>query len=468
MDITQFNSKLNKLDGNIYTIEEVINPIAGVYEKELAHDNVEVNTINIYTGSKLTGTKINTYTTSTPSLTPWKTIIKIFSTEPVLYITYETTGDTVEAEDVNNLQDALNETQIALNSEIDRAVKKEKQIETALDTEINRAKKAENDEATRATNAEKVLSDNLNKEILRANNAENTIINNLNIEVDRAKDAESTLATKIDAEKTRAISAENTINNALDTEVDRAKSAESILATNLNTEINRATAEEQSIKSDINSNRSNWNDAYSKRHIHNNKSIIDSLGKSSEGDLTFEGCKIVSTTVNGLADNITIEGGNNITITKEGNKIIVAGNGSQDKIVTNTPISINALDWTLDNTETPNMYKVTINHNLNDSNIIVSIYNGLQVAELTGVRIIDNNSIELRNYEAIDCRVIINSSGKPTEVIDNLESSESLKALSAKQGKILKGMIDDVEGGITVGTTVLNSIPTNLFFKVLN
>lgn len=468
MDITQFNSKLNKLDGNIYTIEEVVNPIAGVYEKELAHDNVEVNTINIYTKSKLTGTKINTYTTSTPSLTPWKTIIKIFSTEPVLYITYETTGDTVEAEDVNNLQEALNETQIALNSEIDRAVKKEKQIETDLNTEINRAKKAENDEATRATNAEKVLSDNLNKEILRANNTENTINNNLNIEVDRAKDTESTLATKIDAEKTRAISSENTINNALDSEIDRAKSAESILATNLNTEINRATAEEQSIKSDINSNRGNWNDAYTKRHIHNNKSIIDSLGKSSEGDLTFEGGKIVSTTVNGLADDITIEGGNNITITKEGNKIIVAGNGSQDKIVTNTPISINALDWSLDANETPNMYKVTINHNLNDSNIIVSIYNGLQVAELTGVRIIDNNSIELKNHEAIDCRVIINSSGKPTEVIDNLESSESLKALSAKQGKILKGMIDDVEGGITVGTTVLNSIPTNLFFKVLN
>ncbi len=128
MDITQFNSKLNKLDGNIYTIEEVINPIAGVYEKELAHDNVEVNTINIYTESKLTGTKINTYTTFTPSLTPWKTIIKIFSTEPVLYITYETTGDTVEAEDINNVQDALNETQRALNFEIDRAVKKRKPI----------------------------------------------------------------------------------------------------------------------------------------------------------------------------------------------------------------------------------------------------------------------------------------------------------------------------------------------------
>nr|WP_322020035.1 hypothetical protein [Clostridium butyricum] len=128
MDITNFIAKLNKLDGNIYTIEEIVTPVDGVYEAELIHDNVEVNTINIYTGSKLTGTKINTYTTSTPSLTPWKTIIKIFSTEPVLYVTYETTGDTVEAEDVNNLQDVLNETQRALNTEIDRALKKKSKL----------------------------------------------------------------------------------------------------------------------------------------------------------------------------------------------------------------------------------------------------------------------------------------------------------------------------------------------------
>ena len=73
MDITNFIAKLNKLDGNIYTIEEIVTPVDGVYEAELIHDNVEVNTINIYTESKLTGTKINTYTTSTPSLTPWKT-----------------------------------------------------------------------------------------------------------------------------------------------------------------------------------------------------------------------------------------------------------------------------------------------------------------------------------------------------------------------------------------------------------
>ncbi|WP_455799016.1 hypothetical protein [Clostridium butyricum] len=251
MDITQFNSKLNKLDGNIYTIEEVINPIAGVYEKELAHDNVEVNTINIYTGSKLTGTKINTYTTSTPSLTPWKTIIKIFSTEPVLYITYETTGDTVESEDVNNLQDALNETQRALNAEIDRAVKKEKQIEIDL-----------NNETVRATNAEGVISDNLDKEILRATKAEKVLTDNLNLEVERATAAESTLTNNLNKEITRAKKAENDeemratnaeriIADNLTKEVNRASSAESTLRDNLDREVERATGSESLIQSNI-------------------------------------------------------------------------------------------------------------------------------------------------------------------------------------------------------------------------
>lgn len=251
MDITQFNSKLNKLDGNIYTIEEVINPIAGVYEKELAHDNVEVNTINIYTGSKLTGTKINTYTTFTPSLTPWKTIIKIFSTEPVLYITYETTGDTVEAEDVNNLQDALNETQRALNAEIDRAVKKEKQIEIEL-----------NNETVRATNAEGVISDNLDKEILRATKAEKVLTDNLNLEVERATAAESTLTNNLNKEitrakkaendeETRATNAERIIADNLTKEVNRASSAESTLRDNLDREVERATGSESLIQSNI-------------------------------------------------------------------------------------------------------------------------------------------------------------------------------------------------------------------------
>lgn len=96
MDVTKFNEKFNKLNNNIYTVEEIVEPKDGIYEADLIHDNVELSTINIYTESKLAGIKINTYITSTPSLTPWRTAIKIFSAEPTLYITYETTGDTVK------------------------------------------------------------------------------------------------------------------------------------------------------------------------------------------------------------------------------------------------------------------------------------------------------------------------------------------------------------------------------------
>lgn len=114
--IDSFNQKLNKINGQIYVIEEVVNVVNGVYEAELEHDNVNLKTINIYTGSKLTGDKINTYTTSTPSLTTWKTIIKIFSNISPIYISYETNGDTVEADDVNKLQDSVVATQIEIEN----------------------------------------------------------------------------------------------------------------------------------------------------------------------------------------------------------------------------------------------------------------------------------------------------------------------------------------------------------------
>jgi hypothetical protein len=116
LDISKFNEKLNKVEGNTYVIEEIVTPVNGVYEAELIHDNVDIKTLNVYTGSKLTGDKVNTYVTSTPSLAPWKTVIKIFSTITLLYISYETSGDTIEAEDVNRLQDSV----VNIEKEINR------------------------------------------------------------------------------------------------------------------------------------------------------------------------------------------------------------------------------------------------------------------------------------------------------------------------------------------------------------
>lgn len=146
MELTKFGQKLNKLDGNIYTIEEEVNLVNGVYEADLEHDNINVNTLSVYTGSMCTGDKINTYKITTPSLTPWRKHIKIYSTEPKLYIIYETAGDTIEADDINDLQDVIGETQTAINEEINRATNVEKVLQDNIDAEV-----------TRATNTEQAL-----------------------------------------------------------------------------------------------------------------------------------------------------------------------------------------------------------------------------------------------------------------------------------------------------------------------
>ncbi len=332
MDITKFNEKFNRIDGNIYTIEEVITLVNGVYEAPLIHDNVELKTINIYTGSKLTGTKITTYSTSTPSLTPWKTVIKIFSNLDKLYITYETTGDQVEAEDINNLQDAINLTQEELNKETNRATSRENNIEknlnseierakaseknisdnlgneitrsknkenellnnienetkrasateskinADLNTEINRAKNAESTETTRATNRENAIENNLNDEISRAKNSEKVLKDNLDAEVNRAKTSEKTISDNLANEVNRSTNAEKLLTDNLNTEINRSKSAEKTLTENLNSEINRAKSVESDITSKLNEevNRAKTRENSIESNLNNYKTSNDS------------------------------------------------------------------------------------------------------------------------------------------------------------------------------------------------
>ncbi|WP_236894712.1 hypothetical protein [Clostridium beijerinckii] len=276
MDITKFNEKLNRISGNVYTMEEEVIPVSGVYEASLIHDNVTTSTINVYTGSKLTGDKINTISFSTPSLTPWKTIIKIFSNEPKLYISYEATGDQVEAEDINNLQDAVVETQESLNNEINRATNAEKVLTDNLNTEISRAKSSEN-----------MLTNNLNSEITRAKGAENTLTNNLTNEVNRATTAENTLNNNLNSEVNRAKLAEGTLTVNINSEVTRATSAESTLTNNLNSEITRAKAAENTLTNTINTNKPNWDDKYSRNEVDNKISQVVSNMDWKESVATY-------------------------------------------------------------------------------------------------------------------------------------------------------------------------------------
>ncbi|WP_252234036.1 hypothetical protein [Clostridium sp. ZS1] len=288
MNISKFNEKFNKIEGNTYVIEEKIELNNESYERELVHDNINVKTLNIYTGSKLTGEKIESYSISTPSLTPWKTIIKIFSKITPLYISYETVGDQVEAEDINKLQDTLVFTQQNLNEEIDRATKSENilidnlnsevvrstQVENNiamnLNTEVNRSKNVEDainkelsNEVKRATNAEKVLTDNVNttnskltNEADRAEKAEEILTKSINNEISRAKSIEDDIKSKLNEEFNRSKKEETSIGNNLENEVKRAIDAEKILTDNLNSEIYRSKTKENNIEENINSYKS--------------------------------------------------------------------------------------------------------------------------------------------------------------------------------------------------------------------
>lgn len=258
VEISKFNEKLNKIDGNIYVVEEKVELTGGVYNAPLQHDNINISTLSVYTGPKLTGERIQTYVLSTPSLTPWKRIIRIYADTPTAYVSYEAEGDTVEAEDVNLLQDEMVRTQEAVNEEISRAGNAERDIATDLEEEVSRAKAAE-----------QTAADNLIAEIVRAKNIEQTLSGNLTAEVTRAKAAEKAIADNLTAEAYRARTAENT------------------LTENLSLEKARATSAEDAIRSTIQSNKPNWDDKYTRNEVDNKFSALENAIDWKESVSTF-------------------------------------------------------------------------------------------------------------------------------------------------------------------------------------
>lgn len=113
--IDVFQDKLNKkANGSSYVVEEKLLLAGGVYSGLLAHDNINNQTLSVYTGSRYSGTEVRNYSVSFPDEAPWRRIIKIYADVPEVYVTYETPGDTVEADDVNQLQTGLTATQSEL------------------------------------------------------------------------------------------------------------------------------------------------------------------------------------------------------------------------------------------------------------------------------------------------------------------------------------------------------------------
>ena len=298
MNITKFSEKLNKIDGNVYTIEEEITLKDGVYEADLEHDNVIISSINIYTGSKLTGNKINTYTISNPTLAPWKTHIRVLSSVTTLYITYETVGDILEADDINYVQNAMTDVQKSIDGEINKVVKAQNALQTNL-----------NNEVTRATNKENALQTNLNNEIARAKSAEGTLTTNLSNEVTRAKSEEGKINTALNNvyTKTETFSKNEVTKKiqdivgaapaALDTLQEIAKSLNNdsdfagTITNELSKKANKSHTHTKSQITDMPTKLSQFtNDAgfikasdvdTSQNHVHSNKTVLDKITQNS-------------------------------------------------------------------------------------------------------------------------------------------------------------------------------------------
>ena len=109
-----FVEKLNKKPEGVYIIEEEKLITDGKWEGYLDHDNANRESIVIYTGPNFTGERVDNFFISTPSETPWKTHLKVFSNSEKIYITYESKGDQVEAEDINLVQESILDTRTEL------------------------------------------------------------------------------------------------------------------------------------------------------------------------------------------------------------------------------------------------------------------------------------------------------------------------------------------------------------------
>lgn len=127
-----FVEKLNKKQDDVYAIEEELIVSDGVWEGYLAHDNINNKSLHIYTGPGFTGQKITNYFLSISQDAPWKRYLKVFADTPKVYVTYETPGDQVEAEDVNRLQDSLTNTQ----GEVERYKTENEQTVSDIDTRL--------------------------------------------------------------------------------------------------------------------------------------------------------------------------------------------------------------------------------------------------------------------------------------------------------------------------------------------
>ncbi|WP_273225660.1 hypothetical protein [Geosporobacter ferrireducens] len=285
-NVDRFVEKLNKKqDGSVYVIEEAVAIIDGKYEGMLNHDNITTSTIKVYTGSKLTGEEITNVIVSVPSDTPWKRYIKIFADIEVAYITYETTGDQVEAEDINVLQDSITTTQAEVEryKTVNDAVMEDtrsrlevaeqnKAEKTYVDTQLLLKSDKVNTYTKEETDARIQLVVDAAPEAL---NTLKEIADALNNDPDFAGTITAQLSTKVDKVPGKGLSTEDFttiekqklagIENGANNYVHPSTHPPSIIVQN---STNRFVTDAE---------KTSWNDANTKKHEHSNKPILDAI-----------------------------------------------------------------------------------------------------------------------------------------------------------------------------------------------
>lgn len=114
----RYTAKLNRRDTPYVIADEALTLSGGRWEGWPGHDNVDPATIEIYTLPGRQGEKVLNYTTEIRDGAEWKLWLRVFAAADVLYLSYETTGDVVEADDINQLQGDLEG--LAAEAEADR------------------------------------------------------------------------------------------------------------------------------------------------------------------------------------------------------------------------------------------------------------------------------------------------------------------------------------------------------------
>ncbi len=284
--IDNFTEKLNKNQGdNPYVIEEEVAIENGIYDGVLAHDNINNETIKVYTGEKLTGNEIKNFIISIPETMPWCRKIKIFTNEAKVYVTYETIGDQVEADDINTLQSSIKATQ----EEVDRYKQVNDGVANGIDarlttTENNKAEKTYVDaellkKADQSETYTKSETDTrINEVVGAAPQALDTlkeIAESLNNDDDFAGTMTTQLAGKVDKVAGKQLSTEDYSTGE--------KSKLAGIEAGANKYVHPSTHPASVIVQDTDnrfvtdSDKGNWNDANTKKHTHTNKTVLDGV-----------------------------------------------------------------------------------------------------------------------------------------------------------------------------------------------